>query len=87
MNKQELKIVRNHLDMIFGTWHACRLRKEQMYPEDYKRGLKAGMLCDDCSSMIDAHLQDIEAECAVTEWADTEVRLRQDEERLGIYKG
>lgn len=63
MDKEnQLKVVKRHLSSIYRLWHQCGLRKTDITPEDEARGLKVGQLCDDCMSMINAHIQDIQNE-------------------------
>lgn len=61
MTKKELKLVRAHITSVYASWHCCALKKHELAKEDRKRGLKTGQLCDDCNSMIDAHMKDIES--------------------------
>ena len=64
MTKQELRIVRKHIHQIYSEWHGCKLgtKANPLHPEDKKRGLKIGQLCDDCENMVTAHMKDIETE-------------------------
>lgn len=60
MSPAETKAVKKTIKSIYATWHGCALTKREIRLEDKARGLKVGQLCDDCESMVAAHMKDLE---------------------------